>query len=188
MESQYLETFLEESNELAGITINGHFDIDITVFAAIYEHYRETEENLLDSYALVYKEDWMPEEMISREEFNKRMRAISKIKSLGVMNESYLRHAHRLVREKRQSYLKWLNRLKDKPRKEACSFTNKPEVKEEIFSFYGEKCLACGSIENIALDHIKPVSKGGVNKIENLQPLCKSCNSKKGSKTIDYRK
>jgi 5-methylcytosine-specific restriction endonuclease McrA len=188
MESQYLEAFLEKPNELAGITINGHFDIDITVFAAIYEHYRETGENLLDDYALVYKEDWVLEEMIGREEFNKRMRAISKIKSLDVMDDDYLRHAHRLVREKRQSYLKWLNRLKNRPRKEACIFTNKPEVKEEIFRLYGEKCLACGSIKNIALDHIKPVSKGGENKIENLQPLCKSCNSKKGSKTIDYRK
>jgi len=57
-----------------------------------------------------------------------------------------------------------------------------------ILDLFGSCCLACGTSENIAIDHIVPLAKGGLHDISNLQPLCQSCNSKKGVQTIDYRK
>lgn len=36
--------------------------------------------------------------------------------------------------------------------------------------------------ELMTIDHILPKSKGGGNNIENLQPMCNSCNAKKGDK------
>ena len=56
-----------------------------------------------------------------------------------------------------------------------------------ILDYYDNACLKCGSTENIHKDHIVPLSVGGSNRASNLQPLCKSCNSTKHTRTIDYR-
>lgn len=53
---------------------------------------------------------------------------------------------------------------------------------------YGNKCLCCGRNDTVlAMDHVVPLSKGGIHSIDNIQPLCKSCNSHKSDKIIDYR-
>ena len=48
-------------------------------------------------------------------------------------------------------------------------------------------CLRCGQRKPLTQDHIQPLSRGGSNYIENIQPLCMNCNQVKFTKTIDYR-
>lgn len=43
------------------------------------------------------------------------------------------------------------------------------------------KCQKCGARENIEMDHIQPLSRGGQNLKANLRVLCKSCNRKNGT-------
>ncbi len=58
--------------------------------------------------------------------------------------------------------------------------------KPELFGKQEGRCNGCGyefHYRNLSIDHIKPRSKGIDNRIENLQLLCTSCNSKKGTGT-----
>lgn len=56
-----------------------------------------------------------------------------------------------------------------------------------VLDRYGWQCLACGATDLITMDHIVPLSRGGRHEPSNIQPLCKSCNSRKRARTIDYR-
>ena len=69
---------------------------------------------------------------------------------------------------------------------------NLPRTQTYKSSMYGEQegyCKGCGKhfeIDNITIDHIIPVSRGGDNRRDNLQLLCGNCNSSKGDKPMAY--
>ncbi len=47
--------------------------------------------------------------------------------------------------------------------------------------YYGWCCWICGKPME-AIDHVKPLSKGGAHLPCNLRPICRDCNSSKGNK------
>jgi len=54
----------------------------------------------------------------------------------------------------------------------------------DVKQLRNKPCFYCGSKERLTLDHIVPISRGGVHSIGNLVTACKSCNSKKGDRFI----
>lgn len=52
---------------------------------------------------------------------------------------------------------------------------------------YGNICLRCREPKMLTPDHVIPLCNGGSDSIDNIQPLCRSCNSKKWRRHTDYR-
>lgn len=67
-------------------------------------------------------------------------------------------------------------------RKVASSYIQKEEVRKKIFKKCKHKCVRCDSVSDLTIDHIISVKNNGDNTLDNLQILCRSCNSKKGSR------
>jgi len=54
-----------------------------------------------------------------------------------------------------------------------------------VHLIYDGKCGICGlsvSKEEMTIDHIVPLSRGGPHVLSNLQPAHSSCNTKKGAR------
>ncbi|CAK9155747.1 unnamed protein product [Ilex paraguariensis] len=46
-------------------------------------------------------------------------------------------------------------------------------------------CQYCSSGENLTIDHVLPIARGGEWTWENLVTACEKCNSRKGQKTVE---
>lgn len=57
------------------------------------------------------------------------------------------------------------------------------KLKAKAIAYHGAACVYCGSIEDLALDHVVPLRLGGSNHPGNLVPACMPCNSAKGGRS-----
>lgn len=94
-------------------------------------------------------------------------------------------------RTSNREYRSWIknkrNRIKRQLNKDG-SFHTFGEW-ETLKAQYGYTCPCCHKIEpeiKLTEDHIIPLSKGGSDLIENIQPLCLDCNRRKNAKVIKY--
>jgi 5-methylcytosine-specific restriction endonuclease McrA len=59
------------------------------------------------------------------------------------------------------------------------------EVREYLLEKWKRRCAYCeASAIRLEIDHIIPKSSGGTNRVDNLTICCRSCNEKKGNRTL----
>lgn len=56
-------------------------------------------------------------------------------------------------------------------------------IRTAVFERDAYRCQHCGDWHNLTVDHIHPESRGGTLDMANLQTLCQSCNSRKGTRS-----
>lgn len=89
---------------------------------------------------------------------------------------------------------KVLERKRNLKRKQAITKSNNPATDTQLEKRYNEQNGICAyclvksrepfSTRHMQLDHVKPVSKGGLHQITNIVFACHFCNSSKNNKSI----
>lgn len=57
----------------------------------------------------------------------------------------------------------------------------------EMVLRFGGRCVCCGQRGELSPDHVVALAVGGSHVMENIQPLCKQCNERKGARVMDFR-
>ena len=60
-------------------------------------------------------------------------------------------------------------------------------VKEAVLRRDGQRCCCCSSTLGLQIDHIVPVYLGGSSDFDQLQALCRFCNTQKAIKEMNFR-
>jgi 5-methylcytosine-specific restriction endonuclease McrA len=59
-----------------------------------------------------------------------------------------------------------------------------PEAIAARFAYYGNCCAYCGWPEDLSIEHVIPLSRGGTNWPANRRPACGLCNRSKGARLL----
>lgn len=194
--------FYKESRNLDGLNSwckNCHKEYRKSHFETHKDSYKVYSKKWIDNggreWKKSYKKVWDSENIDKvirngRRYYNKHKKCIlEKEKSF------YNRHRERIIKRVdsyRRNHLEQVrNSLYKRRSLEKSSGNISLKEIRDLFKFYNYTCLCCGKSAPdivLTLDHVIPLKLGGPNIIDNAQPLCKSCNSRKHIKIIDYRK
>jgi len=110
-----------------------------------------------------------------------------------LMEQSVLIYDEKITTERGEVFYQvdidaWLDtpRYAEEERPQAGAACRKKRVgralKKKVFERDAYRCQHSGGWEDLCADHVIPESKGGQATIDNLQTLCRVCNSRKGDR------
>ena len=167
MQTQYLS--VPENKEKARKAVRRWMDNNVDRMKEVHRLYFEKNKERIS--------EWHKEWYSKNSE-----RILAQCKERHRLNPDYLRKWKQDNREQVRAYE---NNRRAKKRGNGGSYTGEEFI--ALCNKYDNRCLDCRKIKPLTADHVIPVSKGGTSNIDNIQPLCRSCNSKKQDKHIDYR-
>lgn len=111
-----------------------------------------------------------------------------RLRSREVMRESRAKNPQAERERKRRYRERNAERVKEAEREKTYSRRTKapysPELAALMTSMVEEPCTYCGAVEEITVDHVVPLSRGGKHEADNLAPACSSCNSSKSDRLL----
>lgn len=119
------------------------------------------------------RDRWVKSEAFKKNEYLYRQNPTAQ-KRAAERQRQYLRNSISLRQSKK---------IRDNLRRKAPGRFTREELVLR-FDMYGNRCQHCGTTENLTIDHIIPLKLGGTHFIDNIQPLCKSCNPRKGARYV----
>jgi len=187
-----LNEFFNNTPGYAGMIMDGFHNIAQNAFCISFAEYLKTGNNVLGEYielvSLRGNINWLENNngILDETQCEHYLNVLDNDKSPNYWNTHAFYTAQEIWEMQRFIYRQqeWIQRENEYKtrRRKACAYTGNKERRIRIFERDGEVCVHCGSTKNLTLDHIISVRNSGQNTLENLQVLCKSCNSKKSSK------
>ena len=149
-------------------------------------------ESLKEQYDYLFKMKWTYDDRFSMifllpAEVEKLETIQSNLRRAKYASVDFLAIIRATIKIGRNRHNEFKEFLRNQPRRDAQKFIGNKKIRQKVFKKYGKICLCCSSLNDITIDHIKSIWSGGLNIFDNLQPLCRGCNSSKGTDTIDYR-
>lgn len=157
-------------------------------------HYSNNKEKVLEN-----NRKWQKDNSEKVREGNRKWAQANREKVQKSREKWVLANLERAINMYRKSAIKWaksnpekrrVNEKNRRARKRGGTGKITPQEWHALKEHYNYTCLCCGKREPeilLTLDHVLPLKLGGQNVVENAQPLCMSCNCRKGVKHIDYR-
>jgi 5-methylcytosine-specific restriction endonuclease McrA len=59
------------------------------------------------------------------------------------------------------------------------------QLVQQRFELFRNRCVYCGSEQNLEADHVLALKRGGIDEPENIVPACRSCNGSKHARPVE---